>query len=60
MKINLRGATLGWLVLAMITLVAIACGSVKATTDASPGGEGGSSGVCTWDQSTWDACSFAP
>ncbi len=64
MKIKLTTRTLASMLVAVVAALTLAtCGKVKSTagSDAPKGSDGTSgSGTCTWDQGTWDSCTFAP
>ncbi|MGE5181308.1 MAG: hypothetical protein ACM31C_04575 [Acidobacteriota bacterium] len=65
MKIKIGTRTVASLLVAVVAALTLAtCGKVKAPNggmDAPPGSDAPSgSGACTWDQGTWDSCTFAP
>ncbi len=62
MKIKITTRTVASLLVAVVAALTLAtCGKVKSP---SGGGSdaplGSGSGTCTWDQGTWDSCTFAP
>ena len=50
------------IVIAMLAaLILTACGAVQTTPSEGPdGGMADKGNACSWDQSTWDGCNWAP